>query len=322
MEKYLEAGFRMMLAGAPPDLIYDEMQSQGVDTHTALHRIVDLYDHSRRSKHLSDMSREYMMWMACVRRCLDKSVGEVAVDEISGPIEPERFFEQYYTANKPLVFRAIVDYWRAFDGLTYEMLVERYGDSMVEVTQGRLDDRDHEIHPERYREKVRLEEFIEFAKTQVTNERYLVAQNRALQNVMDDLKERIDPLPGIVESNTDGDAYLWIGPQGTITHLHYDRVNVLHVVVRGAKKFILTPPDDGAFVYNHIGVFSEVDAVNTDVTRHPLYASARKLEVTVSEGDAIFIPVGWWHYVEGLSPTLAVSWSSFARPNVYPWSSP
>lgn len=318
MEEYLQKGFRMMLAGAPADLIFEQMQRDGVDSLKAVNGIVDLHQHSKRVEHFRSMAKEYYLWMATVSRQLRIVSAQEAVDEVECSIKPDEFYGRYYTQNRPVVIRNLLSRWTTFSHWSFDMLANQYGDTIIEVTIGRSDDRDHDMHPELHREEMRLNDFIRFARTEVTNERYLVAQNKAFQGMMCDLKQTIDPLPGILQRNEDSDAFLWLGPRGTVTHLHYDNVNVLHVMIDGSKRFIFTPPEDASLVYNHVGVFSEVDAANPDLSRHPLFASARRFEVTVNAGDAVFIPVGWWHYVEGLTPTLAVSFSNFARANMFP----
>lgn len=39
-------------------------------------------------------------------------------------------------------------------------------------------------------------------------------------------------------------------------------------------------------------------------------------------GDAVLTPVGWWHHVEALEPSISVSFSGFRWPNAYPWYLP
>jgi ribosomal protein L16 Arg81 hydroxylase len=40
----------------------------------------------------------------------------------------------------------------------------------------------------------------------------------------------------------------------------------------------------------------------------------------VRPGDVLFIPVGWWHWVESLSPSVSVSFVNFSYPNTFDWN--
>jgi ribosomal protein L16 Arg81 hydroxylase len=64
-------------------------------------------------------------------------------------------------------------------------------------------------------------------------------------------------------------------------------------------------------VYNHIGVFSEVDCEKPDLVRHPLYRYANKFVFDLNPGEALFIPVGWWHHVRALDVSISVSFTNF-----------
>jgi ribosomal protein L16 Arg81 hydroxylase len=39
-------------------------------------------------------------------------------------------------------------------------------------------------------------------------------------------------------------------------------------------------------------------------------------------GEAIFIPVGWWHHVKSLEVSISVSFTNFVFPNYYEWKYP
>jgi hypothetical protein len=96
--------------------------------------------------------------------------------------------------------------------------------------------------------------------------------------------------------------------------LHYD-LHHLHAFitqVRGDKIVWLYPPDQGRFLYpranlrnvSQISSFTPVDA-----NRYPDYQHASCLEVRLAEGDAIFIPSGWWHRTQVVSTSVAVTWN-------------
>lgn len=65
------------------------------------------------------------------------------------------------------------------------------------------------------------------------------------------------------------------------------------------------------FLYNDKGVFSQVDVRQLDSDRFPLFQSARKLEVILEPGDAIFIPIAAWHMVESLDVSISLTFTDF-----------
>lgn len=45
-------------------------------------------------------------------------------------------------------------------------------------------------------------------------------------------------------------------------------------------------------------------------------------ELVVEAGEALFLPAGWWHQVDALSPSISVTVLEFAWPNDYGWYKP
>jgi ribosomal protein L16 Arg81 hydroxylase len=39
-------------------------------------------------------------------------------------------------------------------------------------------------------------------------------------------------------------------------------------------------------------------------------------------GEALFIPVGWWHHVRALDPAVSLALNGFTRPNLFEWYKP
>jgi [histone H3]-dimethyl/trimethyl-L-lysine36 demethylase len=107
----------------------------------------------------------------------------------------------------------------------------------------------------------------------------------------------------------------WLGPPGTVTPLHTDPHNNLLCQVVGAKYVRLYSPAHNEHMYPHQSGLttnsSRVDARAPDLDAFPKFAQARGLECVLREGMALFIPKGWWHYVEALTLSMSVSfwWS-------------
>jgi ribosomal protein L16 Arg81 hydroxylase len=41
------------------------------------------------------------------------------------------------------------------------------------------------------------------------------------------------------------------------------------------------------------------------------------MQVVLEPGQALFIPVGWWHHVRSLDVSISVSFTNFLAPNDY-----
>jgi hypothetical protein len=105
----------------------------------------------------------------------------------------------------------------------------------------------------------------------------------------------------------------WMGGVGAHTPLHTDIDSQnLHAVMYGQKKVLLFPPQDEAFlypsdIYEWTTVFSSVDFRNPDLIRYPKTRQATGYEAVIGAGDILYIPIGWWHTVTCLEPTISVN---------------
>ena len=98
--------------------------------------------------------------------------------------------------------------------------------------------------------------------------------------------------------------------------------NVLFVQVYGRKLVRLRSPLETHCVYNDIGVYSQVDAAQPDLDAHPSFARTRPFNVLLEPGQALFIPVGWWHHVTALDTSISLSFTNFHWPNAFEWRHP
>jgi ribosomal protein L16 Arg81 hydroxylase len=245
--------------------------------------------------------------------------GAATLDRISD-LHGDSFFRWYYAANRPVV---LVDGMRNCPALQWwspGYLKERFGNELVEVMTERSHDQQYELNCERHKTRMPLRRFVDQVQSAgETNDLYMVANNRSLENTgLRPLLDEIQVFDEILDnSNRRSKVFLWFGPAGTVTPLHHDALNVLLTQVVGSKLVTLIPSFDLPLIYNHVGVYSEVDLESPDYLRYPLFRQTSRMEVVLEPGQALFIPVGWWHHVRSLDVSISVSFTNFLAPNDY-----
>ena len=128
------------------------------------------------------------------------------------------------------------------------------------------------------------------------------------------------PIPAIImESNgVIEQMNLWMNIFPASTTLHYDANNNILVVLEGQKDVTLFSPSATKFLKpaaahneypNHSALTPEeadqlVDSLRTEATDT---TDCLAYSVTLSAGDALFIPEGWWHQVRSQKCTMALN---------------
>lgn len=228
---------------------------------------------------------------------------------------PAQFYRDFFHPGRPVVLTGLMDGWPARRSWSVEHFRARYGAVEVEITQGRAADGDYERHFVEHRRSVPLARYLDMITAGgPTNDYYLVAQNHVLD--LPGLRPLLDDIPapsGFLDPERAERPHvrLWLGPAGTVTPLHCDDRSVLFGQVFGRKHVRLVPPQFLASLYNDHGCHSAVDLAGLDFERFPAMRDVPVLDVFVEAGEFLFIPFGWWHWVQALNISASLTFTNF-----------
>jgi ribosomal protein L16 Arg81 hydroxylase len=225
----------------------------------------------------------------------------------------EEFFARYKNGSRPVILVDGMKDWAAMTRWNPDYLNQVCGNEMVQVMAGRDSDANYELRSDHRRTTMRFSDYVTKIKSVgQTNDFYLVAQNEFMRTEgAKRLYDDIVVFPEYLDDRRDGFVFFWFGPGGTVTPLHHDTADIILAQVHGRKRVTMIPAAQKALVYNSIGVFGEVDCEQPDYIRHPLYSYADKFVFDLNPGEALFIPVGWWHHVRALDVSISVSFTNF-----------
>ena len=111
------------------------------------------------------------------------------------------------------------------------------------------------------------------------------------------------------------------GMKGVIAEAHYDGGRNMVAMLKGAKRYILNPPSECSMLdiiadkahpsYRH----SRTDWSNEDEAKRQGFANARGIDTIVHEGEILYIPSYWFHYIISLDYSIQCNSRSEPPPN-------
>lgn len=230
-------------------------------------------------------------------------------------LPPQTFFAEHYTTLTPVVLTGLTDDWPG-RSWNLETLAARVGNPEIEVQMDREADADFELNSIRHKRRMRWHDILaRLADDPDTNDFYVTANNSGQnRKALAPLWQDVGRLPGYLGPSHLGDGFFWMGPKGTVTPWHHDLTQNLLVNMVGTKRVALVSPAETHRMQNHRHCFSRFGA-DAALAEVPEAERPRVLTVDIGPGEILFLPVGWWHHVTGLSLTIGMSFTNFVWPN-------
>ena len=216
------------------------------------------------------------------------------IDRRSG-LTRETFADEYLFALKPVVFTDLMDSWPAKNKWTIEYLKDAYGHIQVPLYSNNYSKPGKNyMVPEK---EVPLREYLEILESGPTDLRmFLFNIFRYAPEMCNDFHV-FDIMDGFIKDF----PFMFFGGEGSKVALHYD-IDLSHVFLNqfhGRKRVVLFGPEQSRNIYHHpFTVASYIDVNNPDYSQFPALKNVTGYETTLQPGETIFMPSGYWHYIE------------------------
>jgi hypothetical protein len=301
-----------LILGCHPDTVVAQLRAAGIGAAQARAEI----DLAMRSPHLHGAHRlrnrlAKRDWVIDIQARLNR----IAPEPVPRHHRPsgQAFFDLYYRRNLPVIITGMLDDCAARARWSIDYFQQHFGERQVEVQFGRDADPQYEQNSISHKRTMRFGDFAGMVRDSGrTNDFYMTANNDSRnRHALHELWQDMPALPDYLHPVPEGTGFFWFGPAGTITPFHHDLTNNFMAQIIGRKRVRLIAPCEVNRIGNLRHCFSQVDGRDIDLRRFPAMAGVPVLDVELAPGEILFLPVGWWHFVEGLDIAVTVSATNF-----------
>lgn len=140
-------------------------------------------------------------------------------------------------------------------------------------------------------------------------------------------------IPKWIDKNRIRNANFWLGAGNNNTLLHYDAWDSVLLLGQGKKEFIVFPSSESPrmFQYSALNFKSLVDGRVLHSRIRPLdiqkryqsaFKQAKGQSGTVHAGEVMFVPGGFWHFVQSTGTNIAVNFFIHTKDRAIHWHEP
>ncbi|MEZ4802637.1 MAG: cupin-like domain-containing protein [Gelidibacter sp.] len=237
-----------------------------------------------------------------IQSYLDKPLKKVDTIET---INHDDFYKNYMSKNKPVVMTKMMDDWEASKTWSLDFFKQIGKDKNTFISKGNNFQEDTKWEYGSFLESIeRIEK-----SNDASQGGYLM--NLSILSMFPQLRDHVD-FSLISKFKVRDSLSFWIGPKGTLTGWHTDRLadNIL-AQIKGSKLVLLANPNQSKFMYPSDKYepgsrLSSIDMKNFDEEKFPLFKkNAQIMYYVLGPKEMIFIPKQWWHCVYGLEISIS-----------------
>ena len=227
-------------------------------------------------------------------------------------ITKQDFLKNYFKPQKPVVIENFVDDWPATKNWSLDYMKNIAGEKTVPLYDNRhVDYKDGFNEPHA---TMKMSDYVELLKTEPTKYRIF------LWNIIKEIPELQDDFsfPDFGLRLMKGLPMLFFGGRDSYTFMHYDidLANIFHFHFEGKKQCILFDQNQNPHLYkipHSLITREDIDFSNPDFNKWPALKNAKGWICELSHGEVLYMPEGYWHYMQYLTPGFSMSLRAIAR---------
>lgn len=221
-------------------------------------------------------------------------------------VAPEEFLQDFMKPCKPIILKDFVDSKSpAFEKWNYEYFKEIAGDKKVNVYGSEIESIDR-VASKPIGETT-FSDYLDLISSKATEHRLFLFN---LLSIKPEMKNDIQ-----YKDVTKGKILKWLpfmffGGKGSITRNHID-IDMSHVFItqfQGIKRIWLFPWEQSDLMYKlPYNFHSLINLQEADYEKFPALKYLNGYEAVINPGETLYIPSGWWHYIQYETEGYSVS---------------
>lgn len=222
-------------------------------------------------------------------------------------VNKEDFISRYKQPQKPVVIEQLTKDWPARDKWSVEYIKKVAGENIVPLYDSKpSSDRKHQHAPAA---RMKIKNYLDLLHQGENDLRMF------FYNILSGAPELTEDFsyPDIGLSFFKKLPVLFFGGKGAKVQMHYDidMADIMLCHFGGKKRVYLFPPEQTKYIYRVPFSFSslfDIDYENPDYEKYPALKNLQGEVAELNQGDVIYIPSGYWHYIvyEDISFSMAL----------------